>query len=187
MWGQFMSDLPVLKGNTVLLRKPKDKDIGTRTSFGLPTEYVKMCGGYSAGLNEFTSEDSAKWYEKISFHPCKWIIEYSGCCIGEVGLTPYIPDNKARFSIGIFDTTKFGLGIGTEVTKLVLDYAFNILKYHKVYLRVLEYNKRAIRCYEKCGFVIEGIDREGAVVEGKYETDIYMGILEDEYRKLTTR
>lgn len=48
---------------------------------------------------------------------------------------------------------------------------------------MLEYNKRAIRCYEKCGFVIEGIDGEGAVVEGKYETDIYMGILEDDYRK----
>ncbi len=52
---------------------------------------------------------------------------------------------------------------------------------------MLEYNKRAIRCYEKCGFVIEGIDGEGAVVEGKYETDIYMGILEDDYRKFIAR
>ena len=41
MWGQYMSDLPELKGNTVLLRKPKDEDIDTRTSFGLPTEYAK--------------------------------------------------------------------------------------------------------------------------------------------------
>jgi [ribosomal protein S5]-alanine N-acetyltransferase len=65
---------------------------------------------------------------------------------------------------------------------LVLEHAFNVLGYHKVYLRVLEYNKRAIRCYEKCGFIKEGTDREGALIDGKYETDIYMSVLEDGYR-----
>ena len=75
------------------------------------------------------------------------------------------------------------MGIGTEVTKIVLDYAFKTL--NKVYLRVLEHNKRAIRCYEKCSFIKEGLDREGALIEGKYETDIYMGILENEYLNFT--
>lgn len=32
-----------------------------------------------------------------------------------------------------------------------------------------------------------GNNGEGAVVEGKYETDIYMGILEDDYRKFIAR
>jgi [ribosomal protein S5]-alanine N-acetyltransferase len=176
-----MSALPELKGSRVLLRKPKGQDIDARISFGLPIEYVKMCGGNSE-RNKFTSEDGADWYNKVLLHPCKWVIEYDGGCIGEVGLTPYKQDNKARYSIGIFDTTKFGLGIGTEVTKLVLEHAFNVLGYHKVYLRVLEYNKRAIRCYEKCGFIKEGTDREGALIDGKYETDIYMSVLEDGYR-----
>lgn len=38
------------------------------------------------------------------------------------------------------------------------------------------------RRYEKCGFIIEGPEREGALIEGKYETDIMMSILENEYR-----
>ncbi|MGI2328480.1 GNAT family N-acetyltransferase [Planococcus sp. YIM B11945] len=48
-------------------------------------------------------------------------------------------------------------------------------------LRVLEFNQRAIKCYEKCGFVQEGVEREGALIEGKYETDIFMSILDREY------
>ena len=108
-----------------------------------------MCGGDTKSSNEFTLDDGAQWYTKVLKHPCKWVIEYDRRCIGIVGLTPYKDDNKGRYSIEIYNTTKYGLEIGTEVTKMVLDYAFNILKYHKVYLRVLDYNKRAIRCYEK--------------------------------------
>jgi len=180
-----MGDLPEFKGDKILLRKPREEDIEARVLFGSQIEYVRMCGGDTKDLGEFALNDGVEWYNKISAHPCKWVIDYDGACIGEAGLTPYKQDNKARYSIGIFDRTKFGLGIGTEVTKLILRYAFETLGYHKVYLRVLEYNKRAIRCYEKCGFVREGIDREGAFIEGKYETDINMGILADEYHRLS--
>lgn len=65
------------------------------------------------------------------------------------GLTVTKRDNKARHAIGIFDPNYWALGIGTEVTHLVLDCAFNGLGLHRVDLRVLEYNTRAIRCYEK--------------------------------------
>jgi len=91
-------------------------------------------------------------------------------------------DNKARYAIGIFDPIYWGRGIGTEVTHLVLDYAFNELGLHRVDLKVLEYNTRGIRCYEKCGFILEGKEREGALIEGKYENDLTMGILDYEYR-----
>jgi hypothetical protein len=65
-----MSALPELKGSRVLLRKPKGQDIDARISFGLPIEYVKMCGGNSE-RNKFTSEDGADWYNKVLLHPCK--------------------------------------------------------------------------------------------------------------------
>ncbi len=180
-----MSELPELQGRKVLLRKPMREDIDDRILFGSPVEFIKMCGLDVKKPNEFTLDDGALWYTKISQHPCKWVIVYDGKCIGVAGLTLNKDDNKARYSIEIYDTTKYGLGIGTEVTGMALDYAFNVLKYHKVYLRVLEYNGRAIRCYEKCGFIKEGLDREGVLIDGKYETDIYMGILENEYCNFT--
>jgi len=67
---------------------------------------------------------------------------------------------------------------------MVLHYAFEILEYHKVYLRVLDYNTRAIKCYEKCGFIEEGIDREGALINDTYCSDIYRGIIKSDYISL---
>jgi RimJ/RimL family protein N-acetyltransferase len=49
-------------------------------------------------------------------------------------------------------------------------------------LKVLEYNKRAIACFEKCGFIREGVEREGALIEDHWETDAIMSILEQEYK-----
>jgi RimJ/RimL family protein N-acetyltransferase len=70
-----------------------------------------------------------------------------------------------------------GKGLGTEATRLVLRHAFNDLGLHRVGLRVLAYNHRAIRSYEKCGFVIEGREREAALVDGAWHDDVLMGAL----------
>ncbi|WP_160689219.1 GNAT family protein [Clostridium sp. C2-6-12] len=173
-----------LENYNIVLRKPIKEDIDTRLKLGECIECIKMCGGSINKLREFTMDEAVKWYERIIRHPCKWIIEYNGSCIGVVGLRPYKEDNKAKFSIEIYDENVYGCGIGTAVTKMVLNYAFEVLKYHKVYLRVLDFNIRAIKCYEKCGFVKEGIDREGALINNVYCSDIYMGIMESEYISL---
>jgi [ribosomal protein S5]-alanine N-acetyltransferase len=91
---------------------------------------------------------------------------------------------RARYSISFFDSSILGKGLGTETTELVLQFAFNDLKLHRVDLRVLEYNHRAIACYEKCGFVKEGLEREGAYIEGIFFSDLIMSILEREYSDL---
>lgn len=38
---------------------------------------------------------------------------------------------------------------------IILNFAFNKLTLHRISVRVLSYNTRAIRYYDKCGFVIE--------------------------------
>jgi [ribosomal protein S5]-alanine N-acetyltransferase len=47
-------------------------------------------------------------------------------------------------------------------------------------LRVLAFNERAIACYTKCGFVIEGRERETALIDGTWYDDVMMSILEHE-------
>ncbi len=101
--------------------------------------------------------------------------------VGQARLTINDMDNRARYAVGLFDPSVWGKGLGTEITKMVLHFAFDELALHRVDLRVLEYNHRAIKCYEKCGFVIEGKEREGALIEGKNETDLIMSILKREF------
>lgn len=78
----------------------------------------------------------------------------------------------------------WGRGLGTEVTQLVLKFTFETLYLHIVDLRVFEYNKRAINSYEKCGPIKEGKEREGALIEGKYKTDVIKNMLDREYEDL---
>ncbi len=43
-------------------------------------------------------------------------------------------------------------GYGSEAMELMVKYGFETLNMHRVWLRVFERNKRAIRSYEKVGF-----------------------------------
>jgi RimJ/RimL family protein N-acetyltransferase len=62
-----------------------------------------------------------------------------------------------------------------------LGFGFQRLGLHRIDLRVLAFNERAIRCYLRCGFTEEGREREAARVnEGRHD-DVIMGILEQEF------
>jgi RimJ/RimL family protein N-acetyltransferase len=73
--------------------------------------------------------------------------------------------------------------LGTEATQLVLKYGFEQLQLHRVSLRMLAYNERAITSYEKAGFKREGIERESALVDGRWYDDVMMGAVADEWRQ----
>ena len=144
-----------------------------------------MYGGDYRNLKPVTIEEVEEWYEWHSSDPLRWMIEAEGRCIGNARLTILDEENRrARYAIGLFDTTTWNRGYGTEATRLVLRYAFEKLHLHRVDLVVLEYNHRAIAFYKKCGFVQEGVARETTLVAGHWHNDVIMSILEDEYRAL---
>lgn len=181
-----MCNIPTIWGNTVKLRQIKESDIDDRLSIGRQHEFVHMCGGETIQNTEYPPREVwVKWYEANKDKDFNWIIEYNGRCIGAVGFHHIsTEDNSATYRIGIFDSTCHSKGIGTEVTKLLLDYAFSNFKWHRIDLKVLDYNLRGIKCYEKCGFKKDGVLRESAYIEGKYYSDIIMSILDYEYLTL---
>jgi RimJ/RimL family protein N-acetyltransferase len=89
-------------------------------------------------------------------------------------------------AIGIAEPDYRGKGYGTDAMQLALCYAFSELNLQRVSLDVFEYNPRAIRSYEKAGFVVEGRQRAALRRDGRYWDLIYMGILRDEWEKRTT-
>ena len=175
-------EIKQLTGKNIILRAPKISDIDDRYQSGRHPEIIHMYGGDTRNINPYQFEDAKRWYQN-SLTSNTWIIEYNQKCIGHVRLSIDEANKRARYAIGIHDPENLNKGFGTEATQLILDYAFKILKLHKVDLKVLAYNKRAIACYQKCGFLIEGIDREGALIEDKWESDLMMSILADEYEK----
>lgn len=74
-----------------------------------------------------------------------------------------------------------GQGIATWATKRILQIAFEEFHFQRVYLNVLSDNERAIRFYERCGFVYEGAFRRHLFLKGEFKTLKWYSILDNEY------
>lgn len=88
---------------------------------------------------------------------------------------------EAIVGIGIGDRNDWGKGYGTDAMQIVLRFAFTELNLHRVFLNTFEYNPRAIRSYEKCGFKHEGRMRGVLNRNGRRWDLIFMGILKEEW------
>jgi RimJ/RimL family protein N-acetyltransferase len=109
--------------------------------------------------------------------------------IGMVGLRwSALPHRAAELSMWL-GKPYWSRGYGTDALQVLLGYAFDELGLHKVFLRVLVQNPRAIRCYEKCGFTSEGVHRSELHMDGRWHDLLYMGLLAEDYRStvLTAR
>ncbi|QEW23568.1 Spermidine N(1)-acetyltransferase (plasmid) [Marinibacterium anthonyi] len=125
---------------------------------------------------------ATRWFEDLRDHPCAWAVHADGELVGHARLDNINnTDRRARLAIGLFNERHLGQGIGRAAINLVLEHAFGPLRLHRVDLRVLSYNIRAIRCYEACGFSREGVERESARVGKEWHDDWIMAILEQDF------
>lgn len=90
-------------------------------------------------------------------------------------------NHNAEYAISMRKKAR-GTGAASEATKLILDFAFDELKLHKVYLCVLNTNLRAKKFYEKIGFQYEGTAIDHLFHNGKYKNLLWYSILEDVYK-----
>ena len=90
------------------------------------------------------------------------IIENStGEYAGEAVLNEYrVDQNSANFRIALRGPAWYGRGLGTEATALIVEHGLSTIGLDRITLDVLARNPRAVRAYEKAGFV-----RTGTMVE----------------------
>ncbi len=106
-----------------------------------------------------------------------------GELIGSIGLHDLDwKERRATLGIVLGEKDFWGQGYGTDAITAVLRFAFDALNLHRVHLSVYAYNQRAIRCYEKCGFELEGRLRDSHYYDGQYHDELVMGILDTDFR-----
>ena len=174
--------MAVLKGPRLTLRPPRDGDVQGRLALGNSAEVMRMFGADPETIPPLTLAASKAWVDRLAAHPHAWVVEHAGSFLGEIRLDDLNHhDRRARLAIGFFDERRLGEGLGREAIRLLLGYAFVALGLHRVSLRVITYNERAIRCYRACGFREEGRERQAAFVGGGWHDDIIMGVLASEF------
>ena len=112
-----------------------------------------------------------------------WLIEtLEGRPVGHLALLQVDPHHKrAELAISIGEKDCWSRGLGTDAVRTVLRHGFEDLGLRRVDLHTDADNARGIRCYEKCGFVREGVMRARRLRYGEPLDMVLMAVLSDEW------
>jgi RimJ/RimL family protein N-acetyltransferase len=172
------------EGSKVRIRAYRKEDIPIRLDFINDPEINK---NLTPDIPyPMTLEEEEKWFERITAisDTYKFAIEtledkklIGGCSINTVDW------KNSVATIGIFIGSKDyrGKGYGIDAVELLISFVFMQMNINKIKLTVYSYNKAAIRCYERCGFKIEGVLRQEIYSDGQYFDKLVMGLLREEF------
>lgn len=132
-----------------------------------------------------TAEALVAWYERQIAGPDITFLIYERATWRPLGTTVLYDIHhgyrRAGFGITIGEPDARGRGFGTEVTRLILDYAFTVLGLHTLLLTVNAYNEAGIRAYTRAGFREFGRRRECRPHDGALWDVVYMDCLAGEH------
>ena len=95
-------------------------------------------------------------------------------------------NRAAEIGIMIGEKEFWDQGYGTETVQLLLQHGFNTLNFHRIWLQVIDKNKRGIRAYEKAGFQYEGMFRQSHYQHGQYSDVHLMSVLKEEWQTINS-
>lgn len=97
-------------------------------------------------------------------------VEPEGSHIGNISLNNISRRNRsAEISIIIGEKDCWGGGFGTEAFRLIIDYGFNVLNLHRLWIGMTTDNAGMIRIAEKLGFKEEGRFRDALLKNGAFK------------------
>lgn len=103
--------------------------------------------------------------------------------IGTLGLMAINTQSRhAGCGLVIGDKGEWGKGYASAAFGLLIRHAFLSMNLNRLWLHVYEFNKAALRVYQKLGFRQEGVLRQHHFGDGRYHDTITMGILRDEWQ-----
>lgn len=174
---------PRLEGEKVILRPLRNGDLARRAAWMNDAETVKLFTG-TEPVRDYALDDARRWRQVLEadIGAEVWAVETKGHHhIGDVDLHSIDRSRRmAKLTILLGDKRFWNAGYGTDTIKTVLRHAFLEMGLDSVSLRVYDFNRRAIRCYEKCGFAEIGKSvPEPGLPSGAGE--VYMTVTKDRF------
>ncbi|MBY8992633.1 MAG: GNAT family N-acetyltransferase [Candidatus Lokiarchaeota archaeon] len=130
---------------------------------------------YSRGVMPKTIEEIKKWFEpppeRSQRDHINFVIYHKidKRPIGETGFGRIDWINRNANIYGTIGEPEYwGRGIIGGAAKLLINYGFTELNFHKIYAGIFNPNSRSLRAAEKLGFHKEGILKEQMYVDGEY-------------------
>lgn len=171
----------MLRGERVTLRPFERADIPRLHELRANTELVMLANDQWDPRSLAALE---RQFEQMlaASEPAWFVIEVDGRVIGGANLHGQSRfEGVAEIGIFIYDPEYVGRGYGREAIALLLDWAFRVQNWRRIWLEALADNERAVRVYRACGFVQEGMLRQHAYSNGRYHDVILMGLMREEW------
>ena len=180
----------ILRGERIFLRPAERSEISLLAAWMSDAEVAETLGNRAP----ISDVDEETWFDELQKAQGSTTWHFVVCLrederpIGVVALESIDSINgQAELGIGICEPALWDKGYGTEASRVILDFGFGELRLHRVFLHVFAGNERAVRVYEKVGFVHEGTKRESYYRHGRYLDSHVMGILDSEWASLERR
>jgi diamine N-acetyltransferase len=170
-------------GERLSLRRIEERDLEHVRRWMDDEEFRTLIGANSP----MTESDAEEWFRRISREDSRaWyviVLDEGDRVIGEAGLLRMFPPWRTTdMSIVIGEPGERGKGYGSEVGRLLLDYAFNYVGMHRVAIGVVGFNDGALRFWKRLGFQEEGVQKDGYLHDGRFHDFVMMSMLEDDWR-----
>ncbi len=164
-----LSFKPTLVGEKVILRRFNVmEDFPYLVECLQDPEVLKFTGG----SDDFDREKIMNWYNTRNEQTDRLdlaIVDKSlNNLVGEAVVNEYDQVNHSmnfRILIGPRGRNR---GLGSEATQLIIDYVFENTDLNQLTLGVYAFNPRAIKVYEKMGFVVDSVDKKDLEYEGEW-------------------
>jgi RimJ/RimL family protein N-acetyltransferase len=135
---------------------------------------------YSVESRKDDWENQAKKFN--TWENCDLVIEtLDNIAVGGICITNADRTN-GTFSYGLgISREHWRKGYASEAIKLLMNYYFNELRFHKCNITVYDFNKASIALHKSLGFIEEGRQRESKYTNGKYYDLILYGMTKKEF------
>ena len=145
--------MAIIRGRKVRIRELAREDVDKMQLWGQHKDPLF----FHYNFPTLTSKEADQWFhiKTAKFKKkCYVIVNHDELVVGYIAIRD-IRWLKRESELGIvIDPSHINSGYGTEGISLFLDYYFNQLRMLAINLRTAKYNKRAIKCYENCGFTM---------------------------------
>ena len=93
-------------------------------------------------------------------------------------------NRSAHVPILIGNKSYWGGGYATEARMLALKFAFYERGIHRIWALVLEDIIPSLKLHERMGYVKEGILHDSVYKNGRFQNQVYMGLLKEDFDKV---
>jgi len=151
--GIFLKKTMILKGEKIYLQKDfVEENYPFLLEWFRDLDLINYVSWVKKGLALKNIEELKNLISQLEDGIIFGIYSFDEKFIGYASLADFRGQEECEFGIFILDKNFWGKGIGLEVSRLVLKYAFEELEIEKIVLSTSEFHHKAIKMYEQLGF-----------------------------------